>query len=182
MVVWRSRWFMGHAPGVHFESQAVARFFSLVLIAAASGSACRPETPPPPVVPVKPMEPQAASPDSIQLPPPPKEAPRETPDSPATAPSLVPDKPVSPEAPPGKPSADGALQPGPAIAPGAAAKKVPAGVREIHPNPGNTGCLEMYGTCTAPPDQLCTTSAFYLDCNAKGQLPSTGEWLHCRCP
>jgi hypothetical protein len=76
------------------------------------------------------------------------------------------------------------MQPGPALAPAAATakKKVPAGVREIHPTPGNTGCLEMYGTCTAPPDQLCTTSAFYLDCNAKGQLPSTGEWLHCLCP
>ncbi len=154
---------------------------ALTLAALAGAGGCRPETPPPPVVPVKPLQPQAAMPEPTTAPIPPlvpKEAPsavpQDAPESPATAPS------VSPE----KPGPQGALA-APAATPAAEIKKkskAPKGTREIHPTPGNTGCLEQYGTCTPPPDQLCTTSAFYLDCNAKGQLPSNGEWLHCICP
>jgi hypothetical protein len=149
-------------------------------LAIFAGACNRPETPPTPVVP-QPMQPQAAMPEATSVPvppPPPKVAPsavpQDAPEFPTTAPS------VSPE----KPGPNGALEVPPATLPAETAKKskAPKGVREIHPTPGNTGCLEMYGTCTPPPDQICTSSAFYLDCNAKGQLPSNGEWLRCICP
>jgi hypothetical protein len=158
--------------------------FALV-VAAVSFAACnRPETPPTPVVPVQPLQPQAATPESAPLPvPPPKEAPSnaqpDAPDSPATAPAPKPEKPADPQATLDKPSAaDPPASAQPAVAKKSKGAKNP---REIHLNPGNTGCIEMYGTCTPPPDQLCTSSAFYLDCNKTGQLPSTGEWLHCVC-
>jgi hypothetical protein len=82
---------------------------------------------------------------------------------------MVPDKPNAAEVP---------TTAAPAVAKKSKGAKSP---REIQLSPGNTGCVEMYGTCTPPPDQLCTTSAFYLDCNKTGQLPSTGEWLRCIC-
>lgn len=40
----------------------------------------------------------------------------------------------------------------------------------------------MYGHCSEPPDELCTSSAFVLGCGESGQLPSTKEWLSCVCP
>jgi hypothetical protein len=55
-------------------------------------------------------------------------------------------------------------------------------VREIHPQRGRDGCLEMYGSCTPGPDRVCTSEAYYLDCGERGQLPVTGEPLRCVCP
>jgi hypothetical protein len=69
--------------------------------------------------------------------------------------------------------------------PSAAKTTPPAGakLRTIHPQGDATDCIEMYGTCTPPPDRLCTSSAFVLSCGETGQLP-TGqrEWLRCVCP
>jgi hypothetical protein len=164
---------------------------TLLGLAAVSGAGCnRPETPPTPVVPVQPMQPQAATPDAptVPIPPPPKEAPAnaqpDAPQLPTTAPSAVPDKPAEPHTPQDKPAADVPATVPAAVVPLADAKKSKGAktLRDIHPNPGSTGCLEMYGTCTPPPDQLCTSSAFYLDCGKIGQLPSNGEMLRCVCP
>jgi hypothetical protein len=55
-------------------------------------------------------------------------------------------------------------------------------VRDIHPQRGQTGCVEMYGTCTDGPDRICTTEAYALDCGERGKLPATGEPLRCVCP
>lgn len=54
--------------------------------------------------------------------------------------------------------------------------------RTIHPAAGSKECVEMYGTCTPPPDPLCTSNAFVLACGESGELPSTGERLACVCP
>ena len=54
--------------------------------------------------------------------------------------------------------------------------------RTIHPASGSEECVEMYGTCTAPPDPLCTSHAFVLACGESGVLPSSGERLSCACP
>ncbi|HET8938343.1 MAG TPA: hypothetical protein VFN67_33090 [Polyangiales bacterium] len=54
--------------------------------------------------------------------------------------------------------------------------------RTIHPTSGGNECVEMYGSCTEPPDQLCTSNALALQCGEHGQLPSTGEQLTCVCP
>lgn len=55
--------------------------------------------------------------------------------------------------------------------------------RTIHPTADSNGeCIEMYGSCTEPPDQLCTSSALVVQCGERGQLPSTGEQLECVCP
>ena len=54
--------------------------------------------------------------------------------------------------------------------------------RTIHATAGSNECLEMYGSCTEPPDQLCTSNALVLQCGERGQLPSTGEQLTCVCP
>jgi hypothetical protein len=182
---------MLHASGVVNESTSRGRAatFALIVIGAAVSGCNRPDSPPPPVVPGRPLQPQAATPEATPVPaPPPKEAPADgqpdAPESSATAPGAIPDKLAEPQTMPDKPIA--AQPPAtvqPAIAPPASAKKSRSAKnpREIHLNPGNPGCIEMYGTCTPPPDQLCTTSAFYLDCNKTGQLPSTGEWLHCSC-
>jgi len=54
--------------------------------------------------------------------------------------------------------------------------------RTIHPASGSEECVEMYGTCTPPPDPLCTSNAFVLPCGESGELPSNGERLSCVCP
>jgi|GEM_PF-5317433 len=55
--------------------------------------------------------------------------------------------------------------------------------RTIHPaSGGEKECVEMYGSCTPPPDPLCTSNAFVLACGESGELPSTGERLSCTCP
>ena len=54
--------------------------------------------------------------------------------------------------------------------------------RTIHPQPGNSDCIEMYGSCTPPPDQLCTSNAFVLACGESGELPSNAERIVCVCP
>jgi hypothetical protein len=56
-----------------------------------------------------------------------------------------------------------------------------ADVQTIHPQPGQTDCVEMYGTCTPPPDRICTSTAFVLSCNETGQRPNTNTWLKCIC-
>jgi hypothetical protein len=55
-------------------------------------------------------------------------------------------------------------------------------VREVHPQPGQDGCIEMYGSCTPGPDRICTSEMYYLDCGERGQLPATSEPLRCVCP
>lgn len=54
--------------------------------------------------------------------------------------------------------------------------------RTIHPQPGSSDCIEMYGSCTPPPDPLCTSNAFVLACGESGDLPSNGERIVCACP
>jgi hypothetical protein len=54
--------------------------------------------------------------------------------------------------------------------------------RTIHPAAGSEECVEMYGSCTPPPDPLCTSNAFVLACGESGELPSSGERLTCACP
>lgn len=157
--------------------------FHLALLVAAM-SCNKPETPPAPVVPVRPLQPQAATPDSPTLPaPPPKEAPAnaqpDAPASPTAAPSAVIEKPSEPQLKPDKPNLGVPTTAAPAAPVTKTSQKNP---RVIHPASGSTGCLEMYGSCTAPPDQLCTTSAFYLDCGKTEQLPSNGDWIRCVCP
>ena len=105
--------------------------------------------------------------------------------SPSTAEMPSPSSP--PAAKPPTPQGSAATQPGAARPqPSAAAsKQPPAGtkVRAIHPHSGNQDCMEMYGFCTPPPDQLCTSSAFVLSCGETGQLPGgSREWLRCICP
>jgi hypothetical protein len=62
--------------------------------------------------------------------------------------------------------------------------KPPAAAKHeiIHPQAGQTDCTEMYGTCTPPPDRICTSTAFVLSCNETGQRPNTNTWLKCVCP
>jgi hypothetical protein len=54
--------------------------------------------------------------------------------------------------------------------------------RTIHPASGSDECVEMYGTCTPPPDPLCTSNALVLKCGESAELPSNGERLSCACP
>jgi hypothetical protein len=54
--------------------------------------------------------------------------------------------------------------------------------RTLHPAPGSQDCMEMYGSCTEPPERLCTSSALVLACGESAELPSTGEQLLCACP
>ena len=65
---------------------------------------------------------------------------------------------------------------------GPAAVAPAAKVRTIHPSGDAKDCIEMYGTCTPPPDRLCTSSAFVLSCGESGQLPESKEMLRCVCP
>lgn len=55
-------------------------------------------------------------------------------------------------------------------------------VRTIHPQPGQTGCVEMYGDCTPEPNSICTSKALYIDCGKQALVPSTGEPVDCVCP
>jgi hypothetical protein len=55
-------------------------------------------------------------------------------------------------------------------------------LRIIHPTQGRSDCMEMYGSCSPPPDPLCTSSAFVLECGQKERHPSGREWLQCVCP
>jgi hypothetical protein len=86
---------------------------------------------------------------------------------------------------PAAPAKPGALEAPPGATlerPGTPAQAKTRGkVRQIAPLEGSTGCVEMFGSCTPPPERLCTSSAFYLDCGERGTLPSTGEMLHCVC-
>ena len=72
----------------------------------------------------------------------------------------------------------------PSPAPANAALEATSGnARVIHPTADAKDCIEMYGTCTEPPERLCTTSAFVLSCGERGQLPAGNrEWLRCDCP
>lgn len=54
--------------------------------------------------------------------------------------------------------------------------------RAIHPAADAKECVEMYGSCTEPPDQLCTSNALVIECGESAALPSTGERLSCVCP
>ena len=58
----------------------------------------------------------------------------------------------------------------------------PKAARTIHPQPGSNDCVEMYGSCTELPDQLCTSNAFALACGESGELPSNAERIVCVCP
>lgn len=60
--------------------------------------------------------------------------------------------------------------------------KQAASARTIHPASGSEECIEMYGTCTPPPDPLCTSNALVLQCGESAELPSSGERLTCACP
>ena len=139
-------------------------------VTAAFGGACnRPDSPPPPVVPVQPQPPAA---------PPQASAPTVAPipkDVPLPAPKAAPAHP--------QPDAPESAAAAPAVAPDAPQGSKPAAtVREIHPAEGSAGCVEMYGTCTPPPDRLCTSSALYVDCGKRVQVPGSGDWVNCVCP
>ena len=64
----------------------------------------------------------------------------------------------------------------------AAAPSTTQHARTIHPTSDSKECIEMYGSCTEPPDQLCTSNALVLQCGERGELPSTHELLTCVCP
>ncbi|HKU43615.1 MAG TPA: hypothetical protein VJR89_35875 [Polyangiales bacterium] len=143
-------------------SRPTALFLGLAILAAISCNRATPE----PAAPVQPLAP--AAPAAPAPPAPPKEgATAATPN--ADAPSTAADAPNEP-APPKL-----GETPKPAL------KKQATRTREIHRTEGSTGCVEMYGTCTPPPDRLCTSSALYVDCGQRAQVPSSGEWVHCSC-
>lgn len=152
-------------------------------VAALSGACNRPDSPPPPVMPQPPAAPpQAVAPAPPPVPkelplPDPKQAPApakpDAPASAATAPAPAPEPPITPS-PTQKPDA-----PTPPLA---AKPKRGAKTRDIHPQSGAAGCVEMYGTCTPPPEKLCTTSALYVDCGKQAQVPSSTDWVNCVCP
>lgn len=78
-----------------------------------------------------------------------------------------------------------AAEPPPAADEPSAQKKGPQKsrpVREIHPEPGQTSCVQMYGSCTRGSPPVCTSSAISLECGERGRMPETGERLHCVCP
>lgn len=54
--------------------------------------------------------------------------------------------------------------------------------RELHPQPDQTDCVEMYGSCTPLPDRVCTSQAFVLECGKSGRVPGSRELLTCVCP
>lgn len=117
----------------------------------------------PPIAPVEPVPARGPGPapsPAAEAEPPPKEAPS----------NPAPDAPRSPAA--VAPSAEG-KDPGLANPPKTA--------RTIRPHQGASGCVEMYGTCTPPPERLCTTTALHVDCGQRGQVPSSGEWVECLC-
>lgn len=105
------------------------------------------------------------------------------PATPAASPKAA-TEPVAPQLPTETPSATAPPQAAASDAPHAAPKRKVRSrpVREIHPQRGQSGCLQMYGSCTSGPDRICTSEAYYLDCGKRGQLPGTGEPLHCVCP
>jgi outer membrane biosynthesis protein TonB len=106
-------------------------------------------------------------------------------------------KPAEPEPTPPSvepvPSTTAAPEPTP-TAPSAAEPKQPAGpasavaptrktaIRTLHPQPGASECVEMYGSCTRGPNRVCTTEAFVLACGEAGKHPKTRAPLRCACP
>jgi hypothetical protein len=152
----------------------VLRIPPLILLCLVAAVGCkRSASAPEPVAPVQAVAPRAPSaPPAAAVPaePAPAAPPKEgAPDAPDTA-TAAPVQPAPEEKPPiGAP------------APVATPKKHHGGTREIHRTPGNTACIEMYGTCTPPPDPLCTSSALYVECGQRGQVPASGEWVHCIC-
>lgn len=61
-------------------------------------------------------------------------------------------------------------------------ESAPKRARTLTPADGAKECVEMYGSCTEPPDQLCTSHALVIACGERAALPSTGEQLSCVCP
>jgi hypothetical protein len=57
-----------------------------------------------------------------------------------------------------------------------------APAREIHPQPDQHDCVQMYGSCTPLPDRVCTSQAFVVECGKTGRSPTTHEALTCVCP
>jgi len=158
---------------VHAACCDVLRIPTLIALALLAAVGCnRSASAPEPVAPVQHVAPRApsaepAAPVAAEPTPPPKEAIVDAPEAPTTAPT-------EPEKPPiGAPAA--------AEAPKPSAKKRAGRTREIQRTPGNSACIEMYGVCTPPPDQICTSSALYVDCGQRAQVPSSGEWVHCVC-
>ena len=138
--------------------------WGLLALSGACGRSASPAIAP--VQPVPARGPGPAPSPAAEPAPPPKEAPAnlapDAPQSPAAAAPQLEDKELEPAKPP------------------AVTKPAPR-VREIRPLEGAAGCVEMYGTCTPPPDQLCTTSALHVDCGQRGQVPPSGEWVQCVC-
>lgn len=155
------------------------RFVSLVIVFAVfslftAGGGCDRSASPAiaPVQPVPARGPGPAPSPSTEPAPPPKEAPAnlapDAPQSPTAAAPQIQDKPATPLADPAKDK------------PPATAKPAPR-ARVIRPTTGSEGCVEMYGTCTPPPDRLCTSTALHVDCGQRSQVPSSGEWVQCVC-
>lgn len=131
---------------------AVAHVLGALLVTACHGSAGSPAAPASPTT-----EPASAPAERALASPAAAAEP-----TPRAEPSAVPAEPIAPIAP--------------------QLNQVPAKTRVIRRTADTGGCVEMYGTCTPPPEKLCTSSAFYLDCGQRGQLPNSGEWLQCECP
>ena len=102
---------------------------------------------------------------------------------PAHAPAALP---TANKAPAPVPQASAPAAPAPAApASSAPAPTAPARkprVRTLHPQPGASECVEMYGSCTPEPDSVCTTEAFVLACDERGKHPKSGAALRCLCP
>lgn len=149
-------------PCIHLRAALLA---CLIGLAALSGGCDRSASPP--IAPVQPIPARgpgpATPPPAAEPPPPPKEAP---PDQPADAPSTP---------------AAAAPQVEDKSEKLAGAEKPHRRVRDIHPTEPGKDCVEMYGTCTSGPDKVCTSSALYVDCGKRSQVPETGEWVQCVC-
>jgi hypothetical protein len=164
--------------GLHAACCGVLRTPTLLALFLAAAIGCnRSASAPEPVAPVQPVAPRAPSAEPAAAlpaePAPPKEAVADAPQT-ATAAPAQPLQPGNEE----KPAIGAPVAPEP-VKPDA--KKRSGRTRQIRRTIGNPACIEMYGTCTPPPDQICTSSALYVDCGQRAQVPSSGEWVHCVC-
>jgi hypothetical protein len=66
--------------------------------------------------------------------------------------------------------------------PAAVSGEARAKVETIHPQAGQRDCTEMYGSCTDPPDRICTSTALVVGCGETAQRPNSHVWLKCVCP
>lgn len=158
---------------------------SLLGLAACAACACAlDETPAPSVEPAAEVSAAAPQPTATTVSAAAPQPPAATVSAAAPQPT-APEAPAARQAPPQPAATPEPAKPrptAPTSEPRSKSRKRAGEVRDIHPQPGQPGCLEMYGTCTKGPEPICTTSAYYLDCGERGTRPGTSEPLRCVCP